>query len=230
MNFCPKCESILYLFIQKDDEDLSQKCKNCGYIEKVDLKDNNPIYNNNINNDILDYTYEILNNKYITKDPTLPRLCNIKCINQSCLTNKRNNYLVIKNFSNLKIELFIEKLKTYLNKPDLDIQYEIIKNIDNKSIFEYGEIHTEKNFYDLDSLNKELTLIKFNINLNDVASLFEQPKLNENVILSSYINNTNEASPEINLINKQIVFIKYDSKNMKYMYICSTCGTSWKNV
>ena len=30
-------------------------------------------------------TYDIANNKYVIKDPTLPRLNNIKCINPKCL-------------------------------------------------------------------------------------------------------------------------------------------------
>jgi len=29
---------------------------------------------------------------------------------------------------------------------------------------------------------------------------------------------------------REVIFIKYDTENMKYLYICSTCGSSWKNV
>ena len=29
--------------------------------------------------------------------------------------------------------------------------------------------------------------------------------------------------------NREIIFIKYDNLNMKYLYLCSTCQTSWKN-
>ena len=28
--------------------------------------------------------------------------------------------------------------------------------------------------------------------------------------------------------NREIIFIKYDNKNLKYLYICSTCKCSWK--
>jgi hypothetical protein len=27
---------------------------------------------------------------------------------------------------------------------------------------------------------------------------------------------------------KEVIYIKYDSINMKYLYICANCGTSWK--
>jgi hypothetical protein len=30
--------------------------------------------------------------------------------------------------------------------------------------------------------------------------------------------------------NKQIIYIKYDSKNMKYLYVCENCGKTWKQV
>jgi|TARA_B000000475_G_C15993443_1_gene445986 DNA-directed RNA polymerase subunit M/transcription elongation factor TFIIS len=26
----------------------------------------------------------------------------------------------------------------------------------------------------------------------------------------------------------QVIYIKYDSKNMKYLYVCETCGETWK--
>lgn len=28
--------------------------------------------------------------------------------------------------------------------------------------------------------------------------------------------------------NNQVIYIKYDSKNMKYLYVCETCGDTWK--
>jgi DNA-directed RNA polymerase subunit M/transcription elongation factor TFIIS len=28
--------------------------------------------------------------------------------------------------------------------------------------------------------------------------------------------------------NNQVIYIKYDSKNMKYLYVCETCGETWK--
>ena len=28
--------------------------------------------------------------------------------------------------------------------------------------------------------------------------------------------------------NNQVIYNKYDSKNMKYLYVCETCGDTWK--
>jgi hypothetical protein len=29
---------------------------------------------------------------------------------------------------------------------------------------------------------------------------------------------------------KQVIYIKYDSKNMKYLYVCENCGETWKQI
>jgi len=29
--------------------------------------------------------------------------------------------------------------------------------------------------------------------------------------------------------NKEIIYIRYDDTNMKYMYVCAVCDTTWKN-
>ena len=28
-------------------------------------------------------------------------------------------------------------------------------------------------------------------------------------------------------IDKEVMYVKYDPENMKYIYICVNCGTSW---
>ena len=30
--------------------------------------------------------------------------------------------------------------------------------------------------------------------------------------------------------NKEVLYIKYDINNMKYLYMCTVCGTSWKKT
>lgn len=33
---------------------------------------------------------------------------------------------------------------------------------------------------------------------------------------------------ELKKVDREIIFMKFDNSNMKYLYMCSTCGTSWK--
>jgi DNA-directed RNA polymerase subunit M/transcription elongation factor TFIIS len=30
-------------------------------------------------------------------------------------------------------------------------------------------------------------------------------------------------------VEREIIYIRYDDTNMKYMYVCAVCDTSWKN-
>jgi len=39
--------------------------------------------------------------------------------------------------------------------------------------------------------------------------------------------NTKCDAPES---KRQVIYIKYDSKNMKYLYVCEHCGETWKQI
>lgn len=39
--------------------------------------------------------------------------------------------------------------------------------------------------------------------------------------------NTKCEAPES---KRQVIYIKYDSKNMKYLYVCEHCGETWKQI
>ena len=85
MNFCEKCQNMLYIKIASEDSDnLIHYCRNCGHTEemqtnnlcvsKTSLKRSNLKYENSIN-------------KYTKLDPTLPRINTIKCPNEHCESN-----------------------------------------------------------------------------------------------------------------------------------------------
>ena len=60
------------------------------------------------------------------------------------------------------------------------------------------------------TINKEFT--KFIIS-DKIKTTFD---LDENLEVEEY-----------NKINKEVLFVKYDPDNMKYLYMCVNCGTSW---
>ena len=37
------------------------------------------------------------------------------------------------------------------------------------------------------------------------------------------------SSDEGNKVDREVIYIRYDDTNMKYMYVCAICNTSWKN-
>lgn len=237
MNFCPDCESFLYLYINKDDGNkLSHKCKNCGYKGELDEHSNKEfVYTNSLDSNSLDTTYNILNNKFIIKDPTLPRLNNIECINPNCLTNSSQNSLVILNIENFKLDEFItfisEEYKKIENDTSVEtLNFEVNKIDDNAKFCDYGEFHSNNIFYDYDEIKDKISLLVFKKNIEKLHNLFDNGDCLYNPLLNKFIIDKTSNIPIINIIHKKMVFIKYDSNNMKYMYICSTCGTSWKNI
>lgn len=94
MNFCKNCKNLYYLKIDtNDDNKASNKlifyCRNCGH-EENNLTEND-ICVSSIENKQNDDNYESYINEYTKMDPTLPRTNNIKCPNNNCDTNKKED-------------------------------------------------------------------------------------------------------------------------------------------
>ena len=86
MNFCNQCNNMFYIKIHDDDcNQITYYCRNCGNTDnslmntgKCIIKE---VINNSTNNQIS------LINKYTKLDNTLPRINNIKCPNETCISN-----------------------------------------------------------------------------------------------------------------------------------------------
>jgi len=127
---------MLYIrLLEEDSDSLVYYCRNCGVSDQLIDKDNICISKKDIVIQEKSYHHNI--NKYTKLDPTLPRTNNIKCPNQSCLSNIKTT------------EESVEGKKS---------------------------IEGEEN----------------NKNINEV------------------------------------IYLRYDDKNMKYIYICTLCDKIWK--
>ena len=90
MHFCTNCSNMYYIRLSEEDPNsIVYYCRNCGHenknisldsvtISKTSFKHNKQKYNSIIN-------------KYAKMDPTLPRINTIKCPNQSCKSNEKEN-------------------------------------------------------------------------------------------------------------------------------------------
>ena len=129
--------------------------------------------------------------------PTLPRISNISCVNQECLTNLDidENTLIVKNIT----ESNLEGLKTFITEKTIEE-----KNISIKRVNDTELLITFLVPLDLQKLNDHLD---------------KKIPINEEIVIFS-----NYSKP-----NREIIFIKYDTENMRYLYLCTTCSSSWKN-
>ena len=127
MHFCEKCGNMFYLRLNSTtDNDLIYYCRRCGNENKKLGKNNKNICVSKTHITSGNVSYKNIINKFTKMDPTLPRINNIKCPNDSCKSN--------------------------LEKKDPEYQ------------------------------------------------------------------------------KKEIIYIRYDDKNMKFIYLCSVCDNMWKNT
>ena len=188
MNFCPKCRFMLYTKRVKDESSDSDKyilknyCKNCSWEgEYTNISgDKVVVYKRNYTNEFL--TEKSLLSQHTINDPTLPRISNIKCVNDKCLTN-----------------LDIEEDNVYHGK---DLSNDQLTSI-------------ELQFTNTTKLNPHEILIT--------------PDDSEQEVLISVLSEYGDKITKFKKPKREIIFMKYDPINLKYLYICSTCKTTWKN-
>jgi DNA-directed RNA polymerase subunit M/transcription elongation factor TFIIS len=88
MEFCPDCENLLFLKIEKRDSEsvnLIYNCKNCSYSSIADVNTQKTIYSNPYNFDKLNYY--IKRKEFLRHDPTIPHIDVIPCANKECTSN-----------------------------------------------------------------------------------------------------------------------------------------------
>lgn len=92
MHFCSICQNMYYISISDEDPNkLVYYCRNCGHTDNNSSK----TILDNPKNLFITQTYLKKNeqefghivNKYTKLDPTLPRVNNVLCPNDECLTN-----------------------------------------------------------------------------------------------------------------------------------------------
>ena len=151
MHFCGKCDNLYYIRIADDDENqLIYYCRKCGNEEKNIISSLDNICVSKSEKNDSDSSYKHIINKYTKYDPTLPRIHNIKCPNNACISNTGDKG----------------------ESKDVNIKD------DN------GESESKMDGADIDS--KEL-------------------------------------------FDHEILYLRYDDANMKFVYICSSCDTIWKS-
>ena len=175
-----------------------------------------PIYKRNYQDDYI--ADKIISNKYTIFDVTLPRK-SLSCNNKKCLTYSKNfnklkddneNIFLLKNVNADLEDEEITKIIIDDNK-DLNLNFHRIK-LTNLIVF------NNKN----DENDKKKILNK--LNNEEFTS-----KLNEDEIVETYDlkDPTNSKTIE-DILKKEVIYIKYDHINMRYLYICTKCSESWK--
>jgi len=181
---------------------LQYYCKNCNYITdeySTELRDTNIcIYKRNYQEDYI--VERVISNKYTIYDNTLPRVT-YDCINVNCPTN----------------------IKTELQMGEYEKFYVMIDNLPPDYTNEQIELIFSNDMDRIESTYRvKLTKYIVKLKLEMDRPYFEQAYNNKDI--DTYkLKVVPYEKPK-----KEVIYIKYDNINMKYLYICANCGTSWK--
>ena len=86
MKFCSHCDNMLYIKINEtDNNQLNYYCRSCGFEDSSLTEEALCILDTQIQKKEQKFNHIV--NKFTKLDPTLPRIYNMKCPQESCLTN-----------------------------------------------------------------------------------------------------------------------------------------------
>ena len=89
MHFCSKCGNMYYIKLDNNENDIIYYCRKCGN-EDMDIGRTTIVVSKTILNDSKKNKHNIIN-EYTDKDPRIPHLYNIACVNDDCESNQENS-------------------------------------------------------------------------------------------------------------------------------------------
>ena len=199
MYFCKECEFMLYTRLVKDKNKLEHYCQNCSWSGSDHFDQNKSSICVYSKNYSNDFiALKTLTNKHTLDDPTLPRINNIECPNVKCLTNLDD--------INTDLTCHLKNTQLFNSEKTTIIDKLVSMGLQEDSI-------------ELQNINKNEMLAVLNTK-ESYDKLMEMKVIDiegVQVLVNEYV------KP-----NREIVFMKYDNKNLKYLYMCSVCKTTWK--
>lgn len=181
LRFCNKCDNITTLQSNEEDK-LETVCRQCGdrvLVEGTFDRDSLCVYSKSYGVKNIDTSSLV--NEFTHMDPTLPRLRNKKCVNDTCATH--------------------QKLYTVSGVLESDFWKSFGDGAKPESL------KSEKKFGEKKWVLSGLT----------------------DELLPSVTNLVEKSGGELTEYQSEVVFIKYDDENMKYLYICTICNSTWTN-
>ncbi len=86
MKFCTECNNMYYIKINGEDANtLVYYCRFCGHEDNEPAESGVVVLRTEYKKTEQQFSHMV--NRYIKHDPTLPRIANVKCPNESCTSN-----------------------------------------------------------------------------------------------------------------------------------------------
>lgn len=224
--FCKECKNCLRpknKITKSGKSKLTYYCSKCNYYYDNKSKNKMVIYNISYKSDSISKYTE---NDYLKYDPTIPHLKSMACINPNCASNLNCKYSIsfqyFKDTKDVRDYNFEDELTLQLNN-DLEKfrTYGLtVRNI-AKNTYYVLFTKTTEGVTDADCQNM----------MSEVYTYLNTKKENKTEGSDKVMKNANQFVNIENVVKNEsdILFIKYDSANMRYLYKCCVCATHWKN-
>ena len=226
MHFCSECHNMYYLKISddKNGDTLIYYCRNCGHEDTTLTAQSICVSETQLKSGERQYTHMV--NEYTKYDPTLPRINTIKCPNQACASNgdKRSSADKGKEVSIEKEEVAAAAANTSeeeelgqsggageqsSKKPTKKITVKKSKTVPPAAAAPAAESLVEK-----DPTPEAAAVVA-------EAVVAEEPDTRVKAISVATKINTGNSE-------REVIYIRYDDVNMKYVYVCAICDMMWK--
>jgi len=232
MLFCRECKNCLRpknKVSKSGRSKLTYHCSKCNFYYDNKSKNKMVIYNISYNSDsISKYT----TNDYLKYDPTIPHLKSMSCINPNCASNLGCKYSV--NFQYFKDPTDV---KDYNFEDELTLQ--LNNELEKFRTLGLTVKHIAKNTYYVlftkitadvedEECKKMMTEIYTYITTKKAQKTIGSKDYETTDMVVSDVNQFTNVE-DIAHNERDILFIKYDSINMRYLYKCCICSTHWKN-
>ena len=215
MKFCSECHNMYYLKISDIEGEISNTliyyCRNCGHEDASLGEESICVSDIQLKRSEQKYTHIV--NEYTKYDPTLPRINSIKCPNQECESNTMSggggsgtgtDKIKIKKAATTK------SLKKYVDSA-------------NKSAAEAMESAKESEKI-LKAIEEEEAEAEEEAQAEAQAAQAQAKKTSSSLAENEVVNYSNDATKS----KREVMYIRYDDINMKYVYVCVYCNTTWK--
>jgi DNA-directed RNA polymerase subunit M/transcription elongation factor TFIIS len=200
---------MYYLKIQDEDGNIGNTliyyCRNCGHEDTTLSTNNICVSDMQLLSSEKKYTHIV--NEYTKFDPTLPRINTIKCPNQDCVSNGG-----VQSMSGGGGKRKTEEEKQAAAESKKAATEEKKREKEAIASAKKSASQAKKS-----AAEAQATLAVVKANLETLIEEEEQQEQHEQAEQHTEHHN-----------NREVIYIRYDDTNMKYVYLCAHCDTTWR--
>jgi len=227
MHFCSTCHNMYYLKIREEDGGLNYYCRNCGNEDTTLTAEAICVSETQLRRSEQKFTHMV--NEYTKYDPTLPRINTIKCPNQACSSNggepsvggdalqpSEADSSMAGGAGKKKSEAADKETAAPKKKTTAASKNKTAKTLAQESAAVSAKEAVQSAKEAMQSA-KEAALL--------IAAEEEEEELAAATATATAVLKPTTPKKEN---GREVIYIRYDDINMKYVYLCVHCDTTWK--